>query len=135
MNKNNLCYGCPRLCGADRSEEVNIGGYCKMPLQPKIAKACLHFWEEPCISGTRGSGTVFFSGCSLSCVFCQNYKLSHEGFGKTVSYKRLADIFRELEDDGPVCLGLRLFRDCRRRCIGVDTDVFCGIGGCRIRWW
>ena len=71
-----------------------------MPLLPKLAKACLHFWEEPCISGQRGSGTVFFSGCSLNCVFCQNFDVSHNGYGKTVSYARLAEIFKELEDKG-----------------------------------
>ena len=71
-----------------------------MPLLPRIAKACLHFWEEPCISGENGSGTVFFSGCSLRCVYCQNYLLSHNGFGKTVSYNRLAEIFSELEAQG-----------------------------------
>ena len=71
-----------------------------MPLLPRAARAALHFWEEPCISGTKGSGTVFFSGCSLSCVFCQNYEISHNGFGKTVSINRLAEIFRELEAAG-----------------------------------
>ncbi len=60
----------------------------------------MHFWEEPCISGTNGSGTVFFSGCSLQCVFCQNESISHGSFGKTVSYERLAEIFRELEAAG-----------------------------------
>ena len=71
-----------------------------MPLLPRAARAALHFWEEPCISGTKGSGTVFFSGCSLSCVFCQNYEISHDGFGKTVSINRLSEIFRELEAEG-----------------------------------
>ncbi len=71
-----------------------------MPLLPRVARAALHFWEEPCISGTRGSGTVFFSGCSLKCVFCQNERISHAGYGKTVSAERLADIFRELEAKG-----------------------------------
>ena len=71
-----------------------------MPLLPKIAKACLHYWEEPCISGKNGSGTVFFSGCTLRCVYCQNFILSHESFGKTVSYNRLAEIFAALEKKG-----------------------------------
>ena len=71
-----------------------------MPLLPKVARADLHFWEEPIISGKNGSGTVFFSGCSLGCVYCQNYDISHENFGKTISYERLAEIFSELEQKG-----------------------------------
>lgn len=71
-----------------------------MPLLPRVAKADLHFWEEPCISGTYGSGTVFFSGCSLGCVFCQNYDLSHKQYGKDISVERLAEIFFELEKRG-----------------------------------
>lgn len=71
-----------------------------MPLLPRVAKACLHFWEEPIISGKNGSGTVFFSGCSLNCVYCQNYDVSHNCLGKTVSFERLAEIFSELEQKG-----------------------------------
>lgn len=71
-----------------------------MPLLPRVARAALHFWEEPCISGENGSGTVFFSGCSLDCVYCQNYEVSHKGFGKTVSVEYLADIFKRLEQSG-----------------------------------
>ena len=71
-----------------------------MPLLPKVSKASLHFWEEPCISGQKGSGTVFFSGCSLRCVFCQNFEISHGGKGKQISYERLAEIFYELEQKG-----------------------------------
>ena len=71
-----------------------------MPLSPKVARADLHFWEEPCISGKKGSGTVFFSGCTLDCVFCQNYDISHGGFGKVITHQRLADIFKELEEKG-----------------------------------
>ncbi len=71
-----------------------------MPLLPRVARADLHFWEEPVISGTNGSGTVFFSGCSLDCVFCQNYEVSHNGKGETISYNRLAEIFGELEKKG-----------------------------------
>ena len=93
-----ICNLCPRKCNADRTEDENLNGFCKMPLLPKAARADLHLWEEPVISGTNGSGTVFFSGCSLSCVFCQNYGVSHESLGKTVSYERLAEIFKELEE-------------------------------------
>ena len=71
-----------------------------MPLLPKAARAALHFWEEPCISGRGGSGTVFFSGCNLECAFCQNYGVSHMGIGKPITYERLADIFKELEEKG-----------------------------------
>ncbi len=71
-----------------------------MPLFPVVARASLHFGEEPCISGTRGSGTVFFSGCSLNCVYCQNYEISHSGKGALITPKRLSEIFRELEDKG-----------------------------------
>lgn len=71
-----------------------------MPLFPRLARAGLHYWEEPCISGEGGSGTIFFSGCSLRCVYCQNFEISHKNFGKTVSIERLAEIFKELEDKG-----------------------------------
>ena len=71
-----------------------------MPLLPKVARAALHFWEEPVISGKNGSGTVFFSGCSLGCVYCQNYNISQQNFGKTITYERLAEIFKELEQKG-----------------------------------
>ena len=92
-----ICNLCPRRCNATRTDTKNIGGFCKMPLLPTLAKATLHFGEEPCISGKNGSGTVFFSGCSLNCVYCQNYDLSHKSFGKTVTVERLAEIFKELE--------------------------------------
>lgn len=71
-----------------------------MPLSPVVARAGLHFWEEPSISGTNGSGTVFFSGCSLKCVYCQNFELSHDNFGKPITSLRLSEIFRELENNG-----------------------------------
>ena len=71
-----------------------------MGLLPRVARAALHFWEEPCISGKRGSGAVFFSGCTLRCAFCQNYEISHLGQGKEIPVRRLADIFRALEDQG-----------------------------------
>ena len=71
-----------------------------MPLLPKVARADLHFWEEPIISGEKGSGTVFFSGCTLNCVFCQNYEVSHNGKGQIISYNQLADIFKMLDEKG-----------------------------------
>ena len=94
------CRLCPRQCGALRTEQENRTGYCAMPSASVIARAALHFGEEPCISGINGSGTVFFSGCSLACRFCQNRQISHEHFGKIVTVQRLADIFRELEAAG-----------------------------------
>lgn len=94
------CNLCPRACNALRTESENLNGFCKMPLLPYAARAALHFWEEPCISGKNGSGTVFFSGCNLDCVFCQNYEISHKRQGKPITYERLADIFKELEEKG-----------------------------------
>ncbi|MEE0298727.1 MAG: radical SAM protein [Christensenellales bacterium] len=94
-----ICTLCPRNCGAERTAESGAG-VCRMGTQPKIARASLHMWEEPCISGTRGSGAVFFSGCGLRCVFCQNEAISQQGEGKIVTPARLAEIFRELEAQG-----------------------------------
>ena len=93
------CTLCPRLCDKERGPESGAGA-CKMGTRPRIARAGLHMWEEPCISGTRGSGAVFFSGCGLLCAFCQNEAISHGGVGETVTVRRLADIFRELEEQG-----------------------------------
>lgn len=94
------CNLCPRNCDALRDENNNTGGYCGMPLTAKIAHADLHFWEEPCISGKNGSGTVFFSGCTLRCVYCQNYRISHGQAGRFVSAEQLAAIFKDLEERG-----------------------------------
>lgn len=87
------CELCPRRCGVNRAETV---GFCGAGDAIKVARAALHQWEEPCISGTRGSGTVFFSGCTLRCVFCQNRTISAGCFGKEVSAARLREIFEEL---------------------------------------
>lgn len=91
------CTLCPRKCGADR---VNGVGFCGVGDKLRVAKAYLHMWEEPCLSGTNGSGTVFFSGCNLRCRFCQNYKISAESFGAEITAERLAEIFAELQDKG-----------------------------------
>jgi len=94
------CTLCPRKCGVVR-EETSGSGYCGMGANPVVARAALHFWEEPCISGKRGSGTVFFTGCSLKCVFCQNYQISTEReVGQSVSTKELAGIFDRLVSQG-----------------------------------
>ena len=90
------CDDCPRRCHALRGETG--GGICRMGAEPVLARAALHFDEEPVISGARGSGAVFFSGCALRCRFCQNYSISHEGYGKKVSVERLREIYFELID-------------------------------------
>lgn len=92
-----ICNQCPRKCNIDRDSKTGI---CGVNSEYKIARAALHYWEEPCISGEKGSGTVFFSGCSLKCVFCQNSVISDGCFGKEISEERLIEIFKELEDSG-----------------------------------
>ena len=94
-----ICQLCPRRCGALRTEREGKG-YCRMPALPVLARAALHQWEEPPISGTRGSGTIFFSGCPLGCVFCQNEEISHRDVGKPVTVQRLRQICMELVDQG-----------------------------------
>lgn len=92
-----ICNQCPRQCGVNRENGI---GFCGVQQLPKVAKAFLHMWEEPCISGTRGSGTVFFSGCNLKCIYCQNYDISQNNFGKVISIERLQEIFVELINKG-----------------------------------
>ncbi len=92
------CTLCPRRCGADR--ERGQRGFCGADDRVLIARAAPHYWEEPCISGERGSGAVFFSGCPLGCIYCQNREISHGGVGREVSVSELADIFRRLEASG-----------------------------------
>lgn len=96
MNKYENCLLCPRKCGINRS--TGQTGVCGVSSEIKVARAALHYWEEPCISGKRGSGAVFFSGCSLHCVFCQNREISDGKAGKVISKERLSDIFMELAD-------------------------------------
>lgn len=119
------CELCPRRCHADRRNNGNPHrqGFCKAPDTVRIARAGLHFWEEPCISGpgayadniaavgqvppgTRGSGTVFFSHCNLGCCFCQNHEISADGFGKNITVERLAEIFLQLQEQGAYNLNL-----------------------------
>lgn len=92
-----ICNQCPRGCNIDRSIGV---GYCKSPDVFRVSRAALHYWEEPCISGKNGSGTVFFSGCNLGCVFCQNYEISHENKGVEITDDRLIEIFEHLIEQG-----------------------------------
>lgn len=98
MNKYENCLLCPRKCGINRS--TGQTGICGVSSEIKVARAALHYWEEPCISGKRGSGAVFFSGCSLHCVFCQNREISDGKEGKVISKERLSDIFMELAGKG-----------------------------------
>lgn len=92
-----ICSICPRHCNVDRS--VNLG-FCQSPENFRVARAALHFWEEPCISGKEGSGTVFFSGCNLKCVFCQNNEISAENKGVEISDDKLISIFENLISQG-----------------------------------
>ena len=98
-----VCNICPRNCNVDRSEKT---GFCSMTDTVKISRAALHMWEEPCISGEKGSGTVFFSGCNMKCVFCQNKDISTGGFGKEITVERLSDIFLELQGKGALNINL-----------------------------
>lgn len=108
------CQLCPRRCGADRTQNPGGSsgrGFCHAPAAPRLARAALHHWEEPCLSGdpqdaAHGSGTVFFSHCNLGCCFCQNAVLSTEGFGKNITTQRLADIFLELQAAGAYNINL-----------------------------
>ena len=93
------CRLCPRMCGAYRGR-LRGEGYCGCGTQPVVSRAALHMWEEPVISGSRGSGTIFFSGCCLGCAFCQNAAISSELRGRAVSPQELAEIMRELERQG-----------------------------------
>lgn len=98
MSAFSACRICPKNCGVNR--EIGETGFCRAGANLTVARAALHHWEEPCISGSRGSGTVFFAGCNLGCVFCQNAKISRGGAGKEITADRLYEIFFELERKG-----------------------------------
>lgn len=102
------CRMCPRACGADRA--AGRAGYCGADDKLVVARAALHHWEEPCLSGApedaRGSGTVFFSGCALRCCYCQNYPISQQGVGKAITAQHLAEIFLRLQQNGARNLNL-----------------------------
>ena len=100
----NKCMICPRNCKVNRNK--NELGYCKANNKMKIAKAYLHMWEEPPITGKKGSGTIFFSNCNLRCLFCQNYYISEEGNGVEIDTKRLADICLDLQQQGATNINL-----------------------------
>jgi putative pyruvate formate lyase activating enzyme len=92
-----ICNLCPRGCKVDRDKKI---GFCESSNKVRIALYNLFMWEEPCISGTKGSGAIFFSGCSLRCCFCQNFEISNENKGKEITIEELANIFKELENMG-----------------------------------
>lgn len=98
------CNLCPRRCGVDRTKGAT--GICRAPANPKVARTMLHHWEEPCISGDRGSGAVFFSHCNLQCVYCQNYLISQEGRGRELSVASLAETFLTMQEQGAHNLNL-----------------------------
>lgn len=98
------CFLCPRKCGLTGS--INGTNYCGKGDILRVARAALHFWEEPCISGTEGSGAVFFTGCNLKCVFCQNFHIANNDIGAEISVDRLTDIFFELKEKGALNINL-----------------------------
>ena len=99
------CEICPRRCNAERTEK-KAGGVCRMPAGLVVARAMLHMWEEPVLSGTNGAGCIFFSGCNLGCVFCQNGHISHENFGKVITPAHLREIMEDLVSQGAHCIDL-----------------------------
>lgn len=101
-----ICNACPRKCNVERNIGEFSRGFCKMPYNAVLARASLHLWEEPVISGERGSGAIFFSGCNLRCVFCQNFEISHENFGKQVLKSEFIDIVKRLENQGAHTINL-----------------------------
>lgn len=101
-----ICNACPRKCNVERNIGEFSHGFCKMPYNAVLARASLHLWEEPVISGERGSGAIFFSGCNLRCVFCQNFEISHENFGKQVPKSEFIDIVKRLENQGAHTINL-----------------------------
>ena len=98
-----ICSICPRRCGANRGDNI---GYCGVGEEIKLSKYMLHLWEEPCIENDKGAGCVFFAGCNLRCVYCQNYEISHNCKGEYITTERLAEIFCELENAGAYCIDL-----------------------------
>lgn len=98
-----FCNLCPRACRIDRKMSIHDKGqvgYCRLGMLPVVSRAALHYWEEPCISGKEGAGAVFFAGCNLSCVYCQNYEISELEKGIEISVERLREIYSELIDQG-----------------------------------
>ena len=103
MKEYQNCTLCPRKCGLNREKKR---GFCGESNVLRVARASLHMWEEPCLSGDVGSGTVFFTGCNLGCVYCQNYNITHEHHGKEITVGRLSEIFLELQEKGAANINL-----------------------------
>ena len=127
-----ICNDCPRRCGALRGDQKR-GGFCASPSLPTLVRAAPHFGEEPCISGTRGSGAVFFSGCNLGCVYCQNREISREIRGKPLDANRLRAVFLRLRDTGVHNLNLvtptpyaRVIAEALEQPIGIPVVWNCG---------
>ena len=123
MDLYDKCTICPRNCRAERINGKT--GFCRATSDMRIARAALHMWEEPCISGTKGSGTVFFSGCNMGCVFCQNKEISRGLVGKYISEERLVEIFFMLKEQGANNINLvtgDIFVPTIRRCIEKAKD-------------
>lgn len=95
-----ICNSCPHNCGVQRNINEYSKGFCAMPYNAVVARAALHFWEEPVISGKNGSGAIFFSGCAMRCVFCQNLEISHKKYGKMISKSDFINIIKSLEEQG-----------------------------------
>ena len=130
------CELCPRRCRARRAD--GRAGFCGMTDELRVARSALHFWEEPPISGERGSGAIFFSGCPLRCVFCQNHEISGEGFGLSVTHARLSEMMLELEAQGALNINLvtplHYAPDVRQavldaRAAGMGLPVVCNTSG------
>lgn len=133
-----ICNLCPRRCGALR-DETHGEGLCGMPEAPVLARATLHRWEEPPVSGTKGSGAVFFSGCPLGCVFCQNDQISRRHFGEPITEARLGEIFRELVSQGAHNINLvspTHYAHVLRRVLAEEKPPFlwCGTRGAMSGW-
>jgi len=121
-----ICYDCPRRCGARRTDETG-GGVCLSPALPKVTRAAPHYGEEPCISGTRGSGAVFFSGCNLRCVFCQNREISRRSAGRTLTVPELRETLLRLRDTGVhninLVTGTHFVRPIAEALSGLDLGI------------
>lgn len=127
---NNLCNECPRGCNVDRQVTV---GYCRVNNKIRLARAALHMWEEPCISGDEGSGAVFFSGCNLRCVYCQNHNISNGVVGREITIERLAEIFLELQSKGANNINLVTpshYVDGIVKAIRLAKGKVCGVESC-----
>lgn len=130
------CRLCPRECGADRN--TGARGFCGAGADVRIARAALHFWEEPCISGKKGSGTVFFSGCTMRCIYCQNYELSANNLGYDITETQLASEFMRLMNEGAENINLVtpthyipqiIYAAAEARKIGLSVPIVYNTGG------